>query len=603
MPTAGQPPASRSVPQPPPLTTPLSPGPGSESDDEMSVRHLKSPGAADAPGSDVDTPGPLPIRTASVSGAPPVPGTAGAQDNRRTSYFGSESQSATSDRRASRAPPPVPGSPLASPRPPPPPPPVTRTVTDVQAGDEARGESDYEGDYDTDIASSAKHKDALKAGQSHVREPSLDDSFAAEGAPTGALPLTSSAAAPRAVPPPPPNQAPSRSRQSMDAPRAPPPVPPTSSRPPGAANQDIEYDPYRYESSTRAPPPPLPVTVPAAAPPIPPREPERQESSADEELYSTTPPRKSVEAPPRPVPAPPPTETAPPAPEGRKSLGIDRQATLRRSMDQPRPSMDNGHIAADLDLAENTTWWTASSPLPPVLQSRNGIDVLSECEESTSSKRGGRTMVTKEIYLLFIDYSQTIISVQFDANNPAEAQLSQKHLPPPAKLRQDQLETYWQRFGRNIAETANSLGHSKKDSIIGNGSPPALPAELIKANAQALQPVGTRSYGALVYANLANASTQQYDEIRPGDIVTLRNARFEGTHGAMKHKYKEEYGPQHVAIVEEWDGTRRAIRAWEQGREKKKVRSEKFRLGDLRSGEVKVWRVVGRDWVEWETSQ
>ena len=113
-------------------------------------------------------------------------------------------------------------------------------------------------------------------------------------------------------------------------------------------------------------------------------------------------------------------------------------------------------------------------------------------------------------------------------------------------------------------------------------------------------PVGTRAYGALVYANLANASTMQFDEIRRGDIITVRNAKFEGHHGAMKTKYKSDYGPNHVAIVEEWDGTRRAVRAWEQGREKKGgVRSEKFRLGDLRSGEVRVWRVVGRDFVNW----
>jgi hypothetical protein len=271
-------------------------------------------------------------------------------------------------------------------------------------------------------------------------------------------------------------------------------------------------------------------------------------------------------------------------------------------MDQSRPSTDNGQIARDLDLGESTTWWTAAEPLPPSLKARNGNDILSECEESTTSKRGGRNIVAKEIYVLYIDYSQTIISVQYDASNPVDAQLQQQHRPPPPKIRQDQLEGYWQLFGRKIAEKANALGHAKKDSTVGNGSPAALPSELIKSNSQALQPVGSRAYGALVYANLANASTQQYDEIRPGDVVTLRNARFEGMHGGLKHKYRQEYGPQHVAVVEEWDGTRRAIRAWEQGREKAKVRSEKFRLGDLRSGEVKVWRVVGRDWVEWESS-
>jgi len=117
----------------------------------------------------------------------------------------------------------------------------------------------------------------------------------------------------------------------------------------------------------------------------------------------------------------------------------------------------------------------------------------------------------------------------------------------------------------------------------------------------ALAPVGTRAFGAPVYANLANASVQQYDEIRPGDIVSFRNAKFQGKHGGMMHqKYTTEAGkPDHVGIVIEWDGTKKKIRAIEQGRESKKAKVESFRLGDLRSGEVRVWRVVGREWVGW----
>ncbi|EME79451.1 uncharacterized protein MYCFIDRAFT_63930 [Pseudocercospora fijiensis CIRAD86] len=581
-------PESRPVPQPPPLAAPQSPGPGSESDDEMSI--LAPNTAAETSGAENTTP--LPIRT-NTAGAPPVPGSAAPQspENRRASYFGiGEPQSATSDKRASRPPPPVPAcSPLTSPRPAPPPPPSqgpSRAVTALQQEGDERGESDYEGDYDTDIASSAKHKDALKA---HIRDDSYDGSITADD--------LSSPTAPRAVPPPPPSQAPPKSRPSMDAPRAAPPVPPSRPIPDsvGALDGD-EYDPYRYEpGQQRGAPPPVP-----SAAPMPPRGPERRESSADD-LYATSPPRKSMDQPARAVPAPPPTDTASRAPP-RQSLDVHRSNTTRRSMDQPRPSGDNGQMAQDVDLAENTTWWAAAKALPPSLQSRNGVDILSESEESTTSKRGGRSTVSKEIYILYLDYSQTIITARYDASNPADVQLEQQHRPPPPKLRQDQLEAYWNQFGRNISEAVNSLGHSKKDTTVGDGTPASLPADLIKANPAALLPIGNKAYGAVVYANLANASTQQFDEIRPGDIVTLRNARFEGTHGAMKHKYRDEYGPLHVAVVEEWDGTRRAIRAWEQGRSKSKVRSEKFRLGDLRSGEVKVWRVVGRDWVEWETS-
>lgn len=554
---------------------------------------------------------PLPIRT----GAPPVPGSRNVSTNipqspqdKRSSYMStSEPLSAASDKRTSRAVPPPPGqvtSPVTSPRPPPPPPPTQAPPSrqssmderdDGEEDDEQVG-SDYDGDYDTDIASSVPHKDALKAG--HIREPSLTENTMADETPVNSPPpLPPQASAPRAVPPPPPPpQAIPKTRQSID--RPPPPVPSGQTEP-----LEDDYDPYRYSESSR-PLPPVPNAAPAAAPPIPPSRPE--ESAADD---VQPPSRRSTDRAPPPPPQerivsqpaqpPPPPSQAPVRPSGDIQRG---PSVARRSAEQGRPSTEHDQIAGDINLSRETPWWTASQPLPPALQERNGVDILSECEETSKSKRGGRTEVTKDVYILYMDYSQTVISARYDSHEPNDAQLEQRHEPPPPRLRQDQLEAAWQRFGKPIAEAANALGHSKKDSIVADGSPLSLPLELVKAQQNALLPVGNRAYGALVYANLANASTMQYDEIRRGDIITVRNARFEGHHGAMKSKYKIDYGPSHVAIVEEWDGTRRAVRAWEQGREKKAgVRSEKFRLGDLRSGEVRVWRVVGRDWVGWES--
>ncbi|KAK4544079.1 hypothetical protein LTR36_004577 [Oleoguttula mirabilis] len=601
---------SRPVPPPPPSAAPLSPGPGSESDDEMSV-HAKRYSTETSGIESL-----LPIRT----GAPPIPASRDvpprppqSPDARRASYFSNDPSSATSEKRMSRMPP-IPGitgSPMtSSPRPPPPPPPTaappSRQATGLQSPEDTeRGESDYEGDYDTDIASSAKHKDALK---SHAREPSLDDSTTADEMtpPVSIAPQI----APRAVPPPPPHGVP-MTRPSMDAPRAPPPVPPPTREQMAAG----DYDPYRYPDASR-PPPPLPSAIPISAPPIPPDQPrEGADDSSADDVPGATLSRKSTERqqPPQAAPqerAPPmppiaaPQQPPPPARSGiRRSLDVPSTPMAgRRSVDQARPSGDQGQIAQDVDLSHSTQWWTAPQPLPPALQKRNGNDLLSESEESQKAKRGGRTTISKDIYVLYMDYSQTIITAQYDSREPTDVILEQRHEPPPPKLRQDQLESYWQRFGTKIAAAASSVGNSKKDGVLGDGSPYGLPLELIKAQSEALLPVGTRTYGALVYANLANASTMQFDEIRPGDILTARNARFEGHHGAMRQKYKQDYGPSHVAIVDEWDGTRRSVRAWEQGREKKGgVRSEKFRLGDLRSGEVRVWRVVGRDWVGWES--
>ncbi|KAK5167190.1 uncharacterized protein LTR77_007921 [Saxophila tyrrhenica] len=597
---------SRPVPPPPPPSgAPLSPGPGSESDDEMSS-HAKST-SADASG--IETP--LPVR----SRAPPVPSGRDvpprppqSPDAKRVSqHDSSEPPSASSDKRSSRVPPPVPtGSAPTSPRPPPPPPP-TQMPSSMDIHEDERVGSDYDGDYDTDIASGAKHKDALKAP--HNRESSLTDNSTADELSLGSPAAPPPAPAPRAVPPPPPEAAP-KTRQSID--RPPPPIPSRD-----AAQDDPEYDPYRYNGGGRGVPP-VPSGVPAAAPPPPPQE---AEESSDDETYAppSPPARKSTDRAPPPAPqervvpppplqeraVPPPPSQAPPntlAPS-RTSTDIHRsQTTSRRSMDQARPSGEHGQIANELNLSTDTPWWTSDQPLPPSLQGRNGVDVLFECEETSKSKRGGRKEITKDIYILYMDYSQTVISARYDSQDPADVHFEQRHEPPAPKLRQDQLESAWQRFGTKIADAASQVGHSKKDAHVGDGTPQSLPFELIKAQGDALLPVGTRAYGALVYANLANASTMQFDEIRRGDIVTVRNARFEGHHGAMKTKYKTDYGPSHVAVVEEWDGTRRSVRVWEQGREKKGgVRSEKFRLGDLRSGEVRVWRVVGRDWVGWES--
>lgn len=260
-------------------------------------------------------------------------------------------------------------------------------------------------------------------------------------------------------------------------------------------------------------------------------------------------------------------------------------------MDQQRPQLNQDFfMASDVDLEASSRWWTQPKTLPPSLQSRK--DVLVNLQELQAG-----SIVEKLVSVLFIDYSQTIISARFDTNAAAaDVELDQRQEPPPPRLRPDQLESAYEQFGRRIAKDAES----KASTVVGNGTPHGLVDELLKLHKDALPPVSTRAYGALVYANLANASTQSHDEIRPGDIVTFRNAKFQGKVGAMHAKYAVDVGkPDHVAVVIEWDGSKKKVRVWEQGREHKKVKPESFRMGDLRSGEVRVWRVVSRAWVGW----
>lgn len=264
-------------------------------------------------------------------------------------------------------------------------------------------------------------------------------------------------------------------------------------------------------------------------------------------------------------------------------------------MDTHRPSIEPGFIANDIDLATHNGWWKQANQVPPVLQGRK--DIYFEAEETTATQ-GSNTITTRTIYILFQDYSQTILTIVFDPYDQSDVEIDQRHEPPPRQLRQDELEQAYERFGRAISSAVTS----KKDSVVGDGTPQALVHELLRPFKDALAPIGARAYGALVYANLANASTQQNDEIRPGDIVSIRNAKFQGKHGAMHAKYTAEVGrPDHVGVVAEWDGTKKKVRAWEQGRENKKVKMESFKLDDLRSGEVKIWRVMPRAWVGWNS--
>lgn len=538
--------------------------------------------------------------------------------------------SPATDKRASRPPPPVPVSPtVASPQtraPPPPPPglpPVRRSTSDSRGfgvsqglGADASDEdevTEYDGDYDTDIASGAKHKDALK---SHNRDSSLDDDMLTDDATKSLKSPTARTAppmppipapAPRDVPPPPPSQPAPKSRSSMDAPRAaPPPVPP-----PKVAD-DEEYDPYRYSGSQHG----LPLHPTKTQYSTKLQSP--KEELEEDDMYGASSPPGHIPPPPaeRSAPPPPPPERpeygqaptgfAPPLPavSPRPSLDVKRSGTVsRRSMEQSRTSGEQSYIAHDIDLGRGSMWWAQESMPPPSLQGRQ--DILLEMETSSSTKRGGRTTVTRGIYVLYMDYSQTTINASFDAADPSHVTLDQNHERPPPAPRRDQLENASAQYGSQIAKAATSvLGLSLAD-----GSAQGLILELLKPHTTALRPVGTRAYGALVYANLGNASTQQYDEIRPGDIVTFRNAKFAGHTGTMHSKYSIDVGkPEHVAIVAEWDGTKKKIRALEQGRDlekgkKPKLREHSFKVGDLKSGEVMVWRVMPRTWVGWDSGK
>lgn len=614
---------ARPVP-PPPSNIPISPSIGSESDDEMSSHpdglELDTDLSSSVRPTSREVPS-VPFSAFSVSPRPQAPRSPASQHGERgfdptpnmipTTPAAPDLPRDTPN-RSSRIPP-IPGSTpsmVSSPqfRAPPPLPPSQVPVSRRQTGD-SKGNleapprrqtrvndeevTEYDGDYDTDIASNAPHRDALR---SHARGSSVDDTLTGDeaayhhqglpslGPPPGPPPIPAGGA-PRAVPPPPPNQPPKKTRQSSELPRMVPPLPPPPKEVP-YEDDDSDYEEYENNNFMQ--------NVSTITRTVNPTVPNVPRVDDRDERYKVTPPQQYPSSPSMPAPTvfPSSPSFAPPMP--RQSLDVLRTASTRRSMDNTRPSMEQGFIVDDVDLGRGSQWWLQRKMPPPVFQNR--MDISFEMDETSASQQGGGQSTIKNVYVLFMDYSQTIITARYDIKDPSKVEFQQRHEPPPLGLRQDQLEGAHLRFGARIAEIANN----KLNHTVGDGSPSALITELLYALPAALPPVGTRAYGSLVYTNLANATVQQNDEIRAGDIVSFRNAKLQGHRGPVKQKYNIDVGkPDHVAVVVDWDGTKKKVRAWEQGRESKKVKMESFKLGDLKSGEVKVWRVMAREWVGW----
>lgn len=444
----------------------------------------------------------------------------------------------------------------------------------------------------------------------------------------------------RPPPPPPPIPAPSKT--------APPPVPVpwkheaslehSTSSDVGYANSDddissvMSEEDYAGEHSAS---PIEPVGSPSSRPPLPPPPPPPPlaiftGSPSISVPHPTSPPPiptmyRNFESPPghaanlssfSPPPVPPMTsfgdrasadyshdEPHPqfPTPSSPDSSPFRRTYTERQSLEasQGRGSLDanrrdGGYLAMkEENIKDGQLWWLETGAPPSLF--RNRTDLVFEVEDSTSTKRGGRTSITREVYILYSDYSQTIVTAQYDRDDPSQAVFSQRHIPPPAPPTKRELETRHEQVGVQIV----NLSQAKLGTCVGDGTPWAFITEIFSKLDGCLPSAGIRSHGALIYSNLGNSSTTQFDEIRPGDIVAFRSAVFQA-HGGLRGKITTEVGkPDHVAVIQEWNGTKKKLKVLEQRRDHRKVAHNSYKIGDLKSGEVHVFRPMPRSWVDW----
>ncbi|EEB07121.1 hypothetical protein SJAG_02202 [Schizosaccharomyces japonicus yFS275] len=323
-----------------------------------------------------------------------------------------------------------------------------------------------------------------------------------------------------------------------------------------------------------------------AAPSLPPTSPPPVPTAAPTSVGRKPSVRTARPQPPAaPAPAIPsnvhPANAAPPAPT------TPEKRASRNTIVTP---FSDSFVAKPIDPELNTAWWSRPSVFPDSANALRSQALL----KSMSEDHGD--YLRRIICILFRDYSKTVITASYERSQPNVASIVQKQVPPPSQPSKDNLEQAHVLYGQMTARKAKLA----QGTVVDDGSAFAFVNSVYRTLDRCLLPIGKRSYGAIVYQNMANATVQQYDEIRPGDIVTFRNVRLQGQKGALHQRYSLEVGkPDHVAIVFEWDGTKRKIRAYEQGRESKKVNLCSYRFGDLKSGEITVWRIMPASWVNW----
>ncbi|KAK6456741.1 uncharacterized protein RJT20DRAFT_126790 [Scheffersomyces xylosifermentans] len=463
----------------------------------------------------------------------------------------------------------------------------------------------------------------------HSRQPPPIPQIPVPGVPSAHTPspLVPSAPSVHAPPPPVPSAPPIASIPSV-------PVPPS---------KDVPAVPVLPASSLPSAPPPVPAAPPI--PPIPTPLVDEDDSSDDEfhhaeeralgddndfEFEPTTPGRSQTlpggfGAPPPPIPTSiPPSDDFPKrsstisgtsAPPLTKSLtgtsigSIHRSSTdsglsrSRSTKSKGGPDRTQAEISLDdlepeiHSLREGSSWWLKGE-LPVSLASKIGTDLIFEVESNKIAKRGNRTVEYRDYYILFYDLSQLVLELSFVSEDPRSTIHVVNHFAKPIPIaRKDLLDKYHRYFGQSIVSyAAQFIGSKIQNDVVSTSINNGLNGG---GSAHVIPQIGSKSFGVTIYKNLNNNITI-VDEIRPGDIFWVKNGKYVSHKGLIGGKSITLDGPDNVftAIIYDYDPKKEKFKVIESDLSGN-VKKESYKLGEFKSGRIRVFRPVGRDYVDW----
>jgi hypothetical protein len=174
--------------------------------------------------------------------------------------------------------------------------------------------------------------------------------------------------------------------------------------------------------------------------------------------------------------------------------------------------------------------------------------------------------------------------------------MSAQVLPKPPvdpQLSSEELMGVWGRVGVQICETATTLFEKSKRSLVGDGSYYGF-VNAVFTQVPNARPPSSSGYGYLIYAQTGPTVSRRVSEIMPGDVVELYDAMLKGHKGLQSYHQNVGAGEPLVGIVNEFEPKKSKVKMFHANQHvgQQTVESVSYRLEDLKSGVVKIFRVL-----------
>ncbi|KAF8074003.1 hypothetical protein FPV67DRAFT_778972 [Lyophyllum atratum] len=335
-------------------------------------------------------------------------------------------------------------------------------------------------------------------------------------------------------------------------------------------------------------------------PPIPVRGSRRRGTSSETEQTFASPPAR------------PPVPTSLPS---RKSSVQTTTSTARRSSAESSHSVQRSYKPqSEYVMVEEPSGFVQDEDIPPPLPpSRLSIRPPARgvprppsppIPESISSQWELSSFPTSS--LEFGATADLSLSWPDDAN-PASPSVASPPPPPPPQeppvqqvpvhdrqLSSDDLMAVWGRVGVQICEVATTLFDKSKKTLVGDGTYDGFVHAVLSEVPNAALPSSPASYGYVVYAQSGNSVQKRVCEIMPGDVLVLQDAKLKGHKGLQTYNQSVGVGEQLVGIVSEFEPKKTKVRVFQANQHvgQQTVEAVSYRLEDLKSGTVKVYRVL-----------